>query len=505
MKILKNRFFKITAILLVLLMLTPLCLACKKDEGEGEGEETTVATVEGETFRDNLPTDLNYKGADVNFVSRDHDWYRNEVTVASDNTDDIVNEAVYNREKDVERRLGINIVNTMLDDGGKTGEDAYARVTEAVKMDVATGTALYDIAINNMYHTMGVASEGFLYNLYDVPNIELTQPYYSQNYNFKGTINNKLYTTTGDASLTFIKFAFVTFFNKQMAADKKIPDLYQTVLDGKWTMDYQKHIIAGLYDDVGTTVNEKDDGDVYGLIMNPVTAIDPYWSSCDLSIISMDVEGKLFLDCDVDKAHEVYNWIYDLCKTNPDVYCAPHMKDDAEFEIQAKMFAANQGLFTTLRMGACEDVNMRNMEAEYGIIPMPMYDTDQGQYYSYCHDLFSVYGVCAGVAENRLDMVGATFECFFSESDECRYNQFEVALKVKYQSDTSAGQMLDIVIDNVKIDTGWIYSKSVNKIGLIMRELINSNLTIFSSKWGGNVKKYNNAIDALEESFGITG
>ncbi len=502
MKILKSRFFKITAILLVFLMLMPLCLACKKDE-EGEGEETTVATVEGETYRDNLPTDLNYKGADVNFVSRAHDWYKNEVTVESDNTDDIVNEAVYNREKDVERRLGINLVNTMLDDGGKTGEDAYARITEAVKTDVTAATGLYDIAINNMYHTMGVASEGFFYNLYDVPNIELTQPYYSQNYNFKGSINNKLYTTTGDASLTFIKFAFVTFFNKKMAADEKLPDLYQTVLDGNWTMAYQKEIIAGLYDDVGTTSNEKDEGDVYGLVMNSVTAIDPYWSSCDLSIISMDVDGKLFLDCDVDKAHEVYNWIYDLINTNPDVYSAPHLKDDGEFETQAKMFANDQALFTTLRMGACEDVNMRNMESEYGIIPMPKYATGQEQYYSYCHDLFSVYGVSAGVTEDRLDMVGATFECFFSESDDCRYNQFEVALKVKYQSDTSAGQMLDIVIDNVKIDTGWIYSKSVNKIGLIMRDLITQDLRIFSSKWNGNIIRYDNAIDDLEESFGI--
>ena len=502
--ILKNRFLKITAILLVFLMLMSLCISCKKTEEEEEGEETTVSTVEGETYRDDLPRDLNYTGADVNFVSRAHDWYKNEVTVESDNTDDIVNEAVYNREKDVEKRLGINIINTMLDDGGKTGEEAYARVTEQVKMDVTTGTGLYDIAINNMYHTMGVASEGFLYNLYDVPNIDLTKSYYSQNYNFKGTINGKLYTTTGDASLTFIKFAFVTFFNKEIANANKIPDLYQTVLDGNWTIGYQKELIAGLYDDIGTETDVKDEGDAYGLVMNPVTAIDPYWSSFDLSIISMDVEGKLFLDCDTAKASTVYNLIYDLVYINPDVYCAPHQSDDGEFATQAKMFANNQALFTTLRMASCEDANMRNMEAEYGIIPMPKWETGQDQYYSYCHDLFSVYGISAGVTADRLEMVGAAFECFFSESDQCRYNQFEVALKVKYQSDTSAGQMLDLVVDNVKIDTGWIYSKSVNKIDLIMRELITAKLSgVFKSKWDGNTIKYNNAIDALEAEFGI--
>ena len=499
----KSRFFKITAIALVLLMLLPLCISCKKTDEE-ETEETTVATVEEDPYRDNLPTDLNYKGADVNFVSRAHEWYKNEVTVESDTTDDIVNQAVYNREKEVEKRLNINIVNTMLDDGGKAGEEAYARVTEEVKIDQMSETHLYDIAINNMYHTMGVAAEGFLYNLYDVPHIELTQPYYSQNYNFKGTINGQLYTTTGDASLTFIKFAFVTFFNKDVAAAQKVPDLYQTILDGNWTLEYQKELIAGMHDDSGTESGEKDEGDKYGLIINPVTAIDPYWSSFDLSLVSTDINGELFLDLDVDKAHSVYLEIYDMVYENPDVYCCAHQKDDGEFATQAQMFAKNQALFTTLRLGACEDVNMRNMEAEYGIIPMPKWEkgTDT-EYYSYCHDLFSVYGVCGGVTADRLEMVGATFECFFSESDECRYNQFEVALKVKYQSDTSAGQMLDIVIDNVKIDTGWIYSKSMNKVGLIMRNLITQKNKVFNSYWRFNSGAYEKYVDNLEENFGI--
>lgn len=493
----KKRGLAILALTVAVAFCLPIVAGCRKDDPDTESASGAVTEAPGSQYRDDLPDDLNYNGKDVNFLSRSHDWYNDEITLESSECVDTVDSRVYERELSVEKRLGVNIINTKLDGSGKEG---YSVVIAALRQDNISGTFQYDIAVNNMYHTMSLASEGLFYDLNTVNYIDLDKPYYSQNFNDKATVNSSLYAVTGDAALTFIKFAFATFFNTQLVEQNHIDDLYQTVLDGKWTMDYQIRISKDVWSD--SNGNQKpDEGDVFGFATNTVTGVDPYWSAFDIPIVQRDVNGKFTVGVKVEKMVASLTKINQLLWQADGTYVLAHESDDKELSRAEEMLANGKAMFTVLRLNACENAYLRNMETSYGIIPMPKYDEAQEQYYSYCHDLFSVFCISSGVSEDRIDMVGATLECFFSESDECRYALFDEALKVKYQSDEKNGKMLDIIIDNVKIDSGWIYSEAMNDFALCMRTLVQAKSSSFAGFWKMNQESLNTYITSFQDSF----
>ncbi len=74
-------------------------------------------------------------------------------------------------------------------------------------------------------------------DLYDTLGINLTQPWWYQGYVENMTVGDSLYMATGSATLTILENMGVIFFNKQMIADNDLPDPYELVNSGKWTLD----------------------------------------------------------------------------------------------------------------------------------------------------------------------------------------------------------------------------------------------------------------------------
>ena len=489
---------RVWAIILAVVMLCPLLFACKKKKPAESGEVTT--SPDQSRYRDSIIQ--TFPGQQINIVSRSFDWYRKEITVEESEIEDFVDEAVYTRQREVESRLDLLVENKMIEGGGKEG---YSKVVDAVRTDQMANTRLYDIAVNNMYHTMEIVTDGLFMNLYDVPNLTLTQPYYSQYYNEQAAVSNKLYSTTGDASLTFIRFAMVTFFNKKLQADYKLDNLYEVVEDGEWTIDYQLSLVRDMWVDKNDS-GTKDNNDLYGLVTNNVTGVDPYTSAFRMDMVGRDMNGRLINVVEGNTAHfsNAISKILDLYGSEGTRVLA-HKADDGEFMDAKRMFAQDLALFTTLRLDACEDYLLRNMTSDYGVIPMPKFTADQDQYYSYCHDLFSVFCVCGNIDEKRLPAVGATMEVFFSQSEKCRHNLFEVALKVKYQRSEEASRMLDLIVDNVNIDTGWIYSGKFNDFALLIRDAVQKETKNFSGYWRMQGSGFVTRIEELQEAFDSAG
>ena len=106
------------------------------------------------------------------------------------------------------------------------------------------------------------------------------------------------------------------------------------------------------------------------------------------------------------------------------------------------------------------------MDAEYGIIPIPKFDEKQDKYYSLAHDLFTVYGIVNSAAtDNMVDSLGAVLEAMAIESKKVvTPAYYEVALKGKYTKDQESWEMLDMIVNNLKINGGLIYTIKLNDI-----------------------------------------
>ena len=134
----------------------------------------------------------------------------------------------------------------------------------------------------------------------------------------------------------------------------------------------------------------------------------------------------------------------------------------------------------TLRLIEVEAEDFRNME-NYGIIPIPKFDESQKEYYSHAHDQFIVYGIVNKDGSN-FDNLGAVLECMAIESERTVKNAyFEIALKGKSSKDQQSWDMLDMIVKNLKIDGGLLYTIKLNDITQQLRSAVKNKAATIST------------------------
>ena len=79
------------------------------------------------------------------------------------------------------------------------------------------------------------AMEGYFLNILDLDYIDASAPWWSEQLNDSITVNDKLYLTTGDIAISLWEIYTSCFFNKQLAEEYNVPDLYELVESGEWT------------------------------------------------------------------------------------------------------------------------------------------------------------------------------------------------------------------------------------------------------------------------------
>ena len=124
-----------------------------------------------------------------------------------------------------------------------------------------------------------------------------------------------------------------------------------------------------------------------------------------------------------------------------------------------KTMINEQTMFTTWMLTG---VNyLRDMEKDYGIIPMPKLDEQQDQYTAFCHDGSSAF--CIPVTQNTPDTVAAFLEAMCAETYRVvTPAYFETALKGKYSRDNETSQMLDLIVSGIYLDIAYIYGQNLN-------------------------------------------
>ena len=129
---------------------------------------------------------------------------------------------------------------------------------------------------------------------------------------------------------------------------------------------------------------------------------------------------------------------------------------------------------------------------------MPKALQEQDDYYTYVFDQSSVIGVPGTVEEDKLDMIGIVLEELSAYSyNYTREAFFEVALKGRYMRDEQSRQMLDLIVNNIQMDAGWLYSNIMSDIGQIMRTLVKGKNTGWANVYRAKKVIIQNGIDKL--------
>ena len=489
---------RVIAALLALLMLGASLISCAESLDNPQTTDETndtpppaITEKESETLPShNLPEELDYDQDEVLIISRYREgWTSGEIAVEKI-TNEPVNDAVYERNLAVEEELNIKIVSQE-----EHNSDQSVLMTE-IANNIKSGAGDYDIVASACYVTVNEALNGTFADLRQTKYMDFDKPYWSQGYNDVVEYRGAQYTATGSIVLSTFRFAFITTFNKRLFTEAQVTYPYDAVRNGEWTLDYQASLVPLFHSDNDGVPDDKED--VYGFVTTSYISVDPYWSSCDVPIIGKTSNGEYEMIFDsgklFDVAEKVMALFYD---TDGSTYVYEHYGlDDEQNDIRI-MFSVGHAAMATLRILELESGDMRRMEDEFGVLPMPKYDAAQKQYKTLLHDQFTVMAVPTTVTGDRLDQMSAVLECMASEGHKLvRPAYYESALRYKYMKDPESWEMMDIIIDNTYIDAGIIYTNALSSFHDEFRQIMGrkENTVVSSYK-----TKYNQAKKQLEK------
>ncbi len=444
------------------------------------GPDAVESETEEVQLRDEIPDGTTFDNQEIVILSRYREgWTSGEIAVEALNTD-LINDTVYERNKEVEDRLKVKI--NSIEESNHDPFVTMNRVTTAV----TAGTHEYDLVACACYVSINQALEGTFVNLRATEYLDLDKPWWAQGFNEAVEYQGTQYVATGSALLSMYRFAFVTVFNKEIFKDNNVPFLYEDVKNGTWTLDRQIDLVQTFYRDDGNGVQDLV-GDVYGLATNDYISVDPYWSACEVGILGRDENGSYELIFDTSKLFDVAEKTIKLIYESGDaVYNHKHYGLDDEQEDIRDMFASDGAAMATLRILELENEAIRSMQSEYGVIPMPKFNAEQEDYHTFLHDQVTVLSIPASISkdEERWEAVGAVMEALASNSHySLRTAYYETTLRTKSAQDPESAEMMDMIINNVYIDPGILYTQAVGNFHDTFRQIMGKGVNSVTSDY----------------------
>ena len=401
---------------------------------------------------------------------------------------DTVNDAVYRRNTIIEDRydIKINEINIRGEASGGNGNGA-----QTIIKSVMAGDAEYDAAMIGTYDVSSLASKGYLLDLNsEVPYLDLTKEWWDQKANEDLSMKGKMYFTTGDISTLDNDCTYCILFNKKLIEQYKMDDPYEMVRNKTWTMDnfvsMARQVSVDLDGDTKMTEH-----DLYGMCIwqdGMLAALN----ACGGRICAINDKGEIELTLNNERNIDMITKFMGLVCDRSVAYSIYHSGDNIE-----NMFANDQVLFYNRYLAIVK--KYRNMETDFGILPFPLYDSAQEEYYTTVHAYGNSF-ICVPKVVEDVEMTGIILNDLACES---MYTvtpaYYDVQLEGKIIRDDESSEMLDIILSTRLYDVGATY-----QIGGYNEELIymfRLDNTDFASMYSGLLSKPESDLKTVNDAF----
>lgn len=474
----------ISALLAVILLGTACASVAVDDETTEESVTEAVTEAPEEELTDGLPEDLNYGDEVINILNTEYivsgpKDFDPDVSVHEQQAS-VVQEANYYRRIAVEDRLGVQI--NFID------HQPFGEIKGMVRQSVNAGSNDYDMVFNYATYMVDLVYEGMFLPVSELTYVDLDKPWWNKEYIEAVSINiNNPYILFGDITYNSVQRTTCVFFNKALLTARlgmTDDDMYQLVLDGKWTIDKFTELASAVYEDNGNT--RSDYNDIHGLVIYNTDAFNWMAFSSGLEFTARDEEGYPVLNLNTEAAS-------DLCDKLLKLFSGDHLFVASTNDDHVNKFATNKALFIVNRLFLADWVEIRAMEDDYGIIPMPKYDESIDGYHATVADL-TLWG-CVPITTPDPVMISAVAESMaFEGYKNVMPAYYETALKLKYtrgeDSDTET-QIIDMIAGGARTD--FLYMNRLDGLGRIFANVYERRNNMFASIYasyeqGANMK-----------------
>lgn len=451
-------------------------------------DETTSAdtTTEPETTRfGTLDPNLNFGGEVIRILCRDNESnaaYHNEFGVTTI-TGDVVDDAIYQRNLDVEALLNIKIQTTTMN-GAWDNKDAFMTM---IRNGVMSDDDGYDLVTGYQAYITTLAVEGYFSDLSGMKHVDLTNPWWNQTFLEQNLIGNKCFFLAGDIGLSYTTSTNVIYFNKRLAEDLGIKDLYDTVRDGKWTREkiYEYSELAA--DDLNGDTVMDDENDRWGYActgaFEPFIALGGEFTKL--------VNGRPTIDLPNEHTSDVIAWTVGFLNDSKSAKLF-----SGGYENAMNVFRSGRALFYCSYIGRADE--LREVDFDYGNIPYYKWDEAQENYISMTHNGMSLFCVPKG-ARNE-EALGAAMEALAMEGYRSVVPAYyDIALQGKYTRDEDSNEMLDLIKSTITIPFWYVWSNDIGGIAGTSSTLVRANNPNFESYSASLTGSWQKSIDSLTE------
>ena len=423
----------ICLLILASLLLTASCGETSAGNVTTEAPENTTAATEKE--EEKYLDGLDFNNRKVTVFTTDYENTKAfENTYTAESTGEVVNDAIYDKNKYVEELLNVELefIEHDFEYGSRDG------MYNAIRTSVMSDSSPYDIVLTPTYFTSTLVAEGLLADLNLLVHLDFSREWWSQGFIETATIDGKTYMAGGDGLLPFITGMFCMSFNKTLAGEYSIGKVYDIVNSGEWTVDMLHELTTGIYKDLNGD-GSADENDRYGLeVLNPNFLL-PFLTSCELEAFKRDGD-KYSYNYGSERCVDAFNRVFALLH-DPEATYMITANPNGDIRTGSP-FAEGRTLFTTINL--VDLTYYRDSKFEYGVVPYPKFDEAQENYRTMVSN--GIINFSVPVTNAGDEAIGAVIEAMgYAGLKFTTPAYFETALKIKYAHDDETSQMLDLI------------------------------------------------------------
>ena len=471
---------KRTIALILILSQLLLLAACSETPVEESQEETsgsvqnTADTTESESVEEEPMPDLparNFEGDNFVFITRSYTGQHSAADImdiwAEGETGEGLNDAVFQRNMWMADTYNVVIEEV------KTSNAPNMITTSVAAMDGA-----YDISYIKANDAQTLAKSGNFLNYKTLDYIDLKAPWWDNNAAEELEIAGKLFLGVNDIMLANNNATSAVVFNKQMLIDHGYTEnMYDLVKENKWSLDKVSEMAERVLNDVdGNGIY--DENDIYGYMCYRDAAMSMFHSSGG-RIATKNTDGNLELTVGQEFFYDAFyaslllmtqKYTFNIHKEMEAKYSSTY------YQIAEEMFRQDQALFYWILVHDIQ--KFRDMESDFGILPVPSYDPEISGYGSTVNQYHGCMMSILTTADP--DQAAYILEVMAAKS---RYTvqeeYYNICLTRKYSRDEDSAEMLDIIFDNRIYDVGAYYN--IGEFTATINSLTMKNITDVAS------------------------
>ena len=414
-----------------------------------------------------------YEGHEFVFLNQDVCGWANRLCVPEETTGELINDAMYERNARISERFNITISEYNTTKG---------EISELIRSSVLSGDDIYDAAFCPIDNISALMSDGMLLDLSEIGSLKLSEPWWDKNVVSAATINGKCYMASSDITFFPFEATWVLYFNEDRFDALKLEYPYESVRDGKWTLDDMYEICKA-----GTSLNgqesfrydENTNVADYGVVSQSQIVQAMMFGGGETFISSEN--GRPEFDGDSERVYSLFEKIARITGTDGISLDRDKAgaKDTATKTFSRSAFRTGHFMFLSATLGHIS--GLRDFEGSFGVLPLPKYDEAQDGY----HSMIATWGTLMTTipaSSSDPERTGTILDALAYDSYKNLMDPYyNTYLNQKGVRNEDSAEMLRVIRESRVINTGSVFGWTDDLTRAVTEKAENGDFAIAST------------------------